>query len=299
MITGWHIFPKPIILKVSGKDARRYLHNRLSNDIRSLEPGCAMRAAALTAQGRVEGLFTVFCAASDLFYLACDGGDAAEVRAALSRFIVADRVSVEDLSESSTFAHVAAVPEAIKGAVAVQEPSMLLCAEYARIAELGTDVLLVGMAHGEAERLFRERLPGPLSHEGYELLRLKRGTPAYPSEVTSEIILTESGLYDAVSFTKGCYVGQEVLERSDAIGKLPRALERIQLGGIVAVPAGTEIIGAAGERIGQAVSAAPDPAGQATFVFAILRNGKYGSGDAVTCAGASGVILARPAGMGR
>lgn len=299
MMTEWHIFSQPIVLKVSGKDARRYLHNRLSNDIRALELGQSVRAAALTAQGRVEGLFTVFCAGSDLFFLACDGGDAAGVRAALSRFIVADRVSVEDVSESSVFVHAVGTTDSIRSAVAVSEPARLLCADNSRLAEHGTDLLIVGIERGAAAKLLREKLPEPMLPARYELLRIKHGTPAYPDEVNEGIILTESGLYDAVSFSKGCYVGQEVLERSDAIGKLPRALERIQLSGLAAPPAGMEVCAASKERIGQVVSAAPDPEGPSTFVFALLRSGKYCIGDAVTCAGASGAILGRAKGTGR
>jgi len=142
--------------------------------------------------------------------------------------------------------------------------------------------------------MLRARLGEPLTEELYERLRIMHGEPAFPSEVNGDVILTETGLFDAVSFTKGCYVGQEVIERSDAIGKLPRSLERIRLGGHAEVAPDTEVLSAVGERLGKVLTCAQGRGGEPTFVFALLRTGKYGIGDLVTCAGAKGEILARP-----
>ncbi len=293
MSLDWHILPSAIVLKVSGKDARRYLNSRLSNDLRAAQPGDAVRAAALTAQGRVEGLFTVFVQPSDTFYLACDAGPREEVVAALKRFIVADRVAVEDLSSQASLVHIAA--ETSQAAALLQSVGgeLLGAAACARVSEKGSDCLLLGASHQQLSDSLRAQLREPLSSDEYRLRRLKYGLPVFPDEVNGETILTEAGLYEAVSFTKGCYVGQEVLERSDAIGKLPRALELIRLSGTTAPQPGTAITSSSGEAFGKTVSAAVDAAQGATFLFALLRTGKYGVGDKVGCAGMEGEIVQR------
>ena len=74
MSRKWIHLEDAVVLRVSGKDARRYLNNRLSNDLRSAKPGDVVRAAALTPQGRVEGLFSVFIENEEVFLLVCVGG---------------------------------------------------------------------------------------------------------------------------------------------------------------------------------------------------------------------------------
>jgi len=293
MSTPWYLFLHPVVLKVGGKDARRYLHNRLSNDIRALQAGEACRAAALTAQGRVEGLFAVFADSEDTFYLVCDAGDREAVRAAVGRFIVADRVTIEDISDSCTVFHVGDEPEFTKTKLDPHASSKLLVLPHARVGTFGTDVLTLPNSQLSYETLVAH-LGESLTPDRYAYLRIAHGEPTFPDEVHGEVILTEAGLYDAVSFTKGCYVGQEVIERSDAIGKLPRALERIRLVEPSEIAVDTEVLSASGERIGKVVSCAPGTEGASTFVFALLRTGKYGIGDSVSCAGLSGEILARP-----
>lgn len=293
MSLDWHILPSAIVLKVSGKDARRYLNSRLSNDLRAAQPGDAVRAAALTAQGRVEGLFTVFVQPSDTFYLACDAGPREEVVAAFKRFIVADRVTVEDLSAQACLVHIAAEKSHIAALLQSARGELLGAAPCARVGETGSDCLLLGASHQQVADALRAQLGEPLSSDEYRLRRFKHGLPVFPDEVNGETILTEAGLYDAASFTKGCYVGQEVLERSDAIGKLPRALELIRLSGATPPAPGSAVTSSAGDVLGKAVSAAVDEAQAATFLFALLRTGKYGVGDKVACAGMEGEIVLR------
>ena len=100
-----------------------------------------------------------------------------------------------------------------------------------RVSTVGSDVILVTEVPIDGLRRLKELFGPALSEESYNLLRIKQGVPVYPDEINEDVILSECGVLDAVSFSKGCYVGQEVIERSDAIGRLPRALERIRLVG--------------------------------------------------------------------
>ena len=101
-MANYYLYPEAIIIKVSGKDAGRYLQARLSNDINKLSEGESCLAACLTPQGKTEALFTVYKAAEE-YLLFCSGGDPETVKAGLARFIVADRVDLEFLSPESKY----------------------------------------------------------------------------------------------------------------------------------------------------------------------------------------------------
>lgn len=293
MSIPWILFSDAIVLKASGKDARRYLNNRLSNNLQSLNPGGATRAAALTAQGRVEGLFTIFAQPADVFYLVCDGGSRDEVAAALKRFIVADRVVVEEISAQCVFVHIAAVSEEAQQLLSPCKAELQMISARPRVAQQGVDCLVVGEAASRISAQLEAACGEPLNSAEYKLRRLSMGFASFPEEINGDIILTEAGMRDSVSFTKGCYVGQEVIERSDARGKLPRSLELLRLSGQAEVPPGAPVLSATGEALGKTVSCAVDTVNRTTFLFALLRTGKYGSAERVECSGLAGQVLSR------
>lgn len=292
MSLSWYLQPAPIVFKVTGKDSRRYLNNRLSNDLRTIQPGSSIVAGALTPQGRVEGLFTVYVEANDTFYLASDGGERQPLFAALGRYIVADRVSIVDCSSESLVGHI------VGGAkVPVPEGAISLSSPRKRFATEGRDFLVVSPSILEAREALIKELGAPLSKESYDRARFEGGFVEYPTEVNDNIILTEAGLRDAVSFQKGCYVGQEVIERSDAIGKLPRRVERLVFDGLVPVEPGGTIVGAADKPIGRVLSAIPCAEVSRTYVFALLKSGAYAANDTVRCETSQGRILSLEGGV--
>jgi folate-binding protein YgfZ len=280
----WFELTSPIIAEVQGRDARRYLNNRLTADIRQLEPGHALEAAALNPQGRVEGVFLVFCDSAESFLLAAPGGNRDEVLSALSRYKVADRVTIADLSSRYRYFHVAPSsgeelsPQAFSGRVA----------RVRRLPLSGIDVLVP--RENEDPFVPPAQWAEELTDARFALLRFKAGAPIFPTEVSSDGILSEYGMNALVSFTKGCYVGQEVIERSDAIGRLPRTLERIVFDGTHVLPHDAPV-SAFDSSIGRIVSSVVDIENGWSGAFALLRTGKYDIGGAVTCSGLTGVVV--------
>lgn len=278
----WCAFSAPIILKVFGKDSQRYLNARLSNDSRSVSAGGSYEAAALTAQGRIEGHFHVMCMAEGDYLLFCEGGDRNAVRSAFSRYIVADRVTVTDLSDewkafvvaptTGELAEISTIASQL-GAVVIHAPvlsessAFILCSSVSSAELLATVIRISG---------------SELSEEQFNFKRAERGVPFFPSELNESVMLTESGLTNAVSFTKGCYVGQEVVERSDAIGKVPRLLQRITYECEKEPETGTAIKATDGSEIGKVVSSYRAPEANRYISFCLLRNGRFHRGDAVT-----------------
>jgi folate-binding protein YgfZ len=279
----WKFLGSSVVLSVEGADARRYLHNRLSNSIRDLAIGSSIDAAALNAKGRVEALFLVSCTGEEKFLLCADGGDAEFVRDALMRFAVADRVVCTDISERSVRAHAIDV---ISGDCVPD-----VSARKERIADSGFDVVWFDRSYADIRISLEETMGLEASDREYFVARWNRGVAVFPDEINSDMILTESGMMNAVSFNKGCYVGQEVIERSDAIGKLPRTLARIRLESSVLVEGGATVYKSDGTSIGKAISCGLDMESSSVLVFAMLGAGKYQPGESITCADIRGVVL--------
>jgi folate-binding protein YgfZ len=289
----WYQLAEACCFAVTGKDARRYLHNRLSQDIRALPVNAQVQAAALSAQGRIEGYFSVYCKADDDFIVLADGGDSNSLRGILSRFIVADRVAVSMLPDPVQLLHLAASYEEVRDALAANGIEYECCYPRRRIASSGTDVLVQGDNVQKLARYCEHNLETPLSHDQYRVHRWKCGVPSYPEELGDQIILTEAGIPEAVCFSKGCYVGQEVIERSDAIGKLPRALERCVSDELLSVERGATVLNLQGEPIGKVISVYSDRVAARECLFVLLKTGKYTPGERVSCGGVLGTLVAR------
>jgi folate-binding protein YgfZ len=286
MIFQWFLIDSAITFRVSGKDSTRYLHNRLSNDIRSLGVGDSCLAAALSAQGRVEGLFSVSRLGESEFLLSSDGGDATKLSEILRRFVVADRVTFEDISEDLAVIHVAVSRDDLYPKLKDLGVVPLSIMDRARVSSFGVDIVINISDAG----IFQQSFGEPLSKSSYEHLRWEFGIPVYPAEVNDSGMLLEYGLRNAVSFTKGCYVGQEVVERSDAIGKLPRQIARIRLTGSDSLSGGESVITLSGEALGKVVSVIPAPEQKGLLLFALLKSEKYKHGDLVMVAGRQGQV---------
>jgi folate-binding protein YgfZ len=205
-----------LVFEATGKDIVRYLHNRLTNDVRGLKIGQATRAAALTPQGKIEAELAVVFTAPDQYLLVTDGGDPTAVEKALTRFVVADRVTIINRTDSFLLLHFyAPVPEELTAA------GHLLI--HQRSALVGTDLLIPNDQRGATTELLATSGWSSLSHEEQRTLRYQAGIPSYPDELYG-VLLPEADLPNLVSFQKGCYAGQEVVEKIAARGRPPRLI---------------------------------------------------------------------------
>ncbi len=133
----------------------------------------------------------------------------------------------------------------------------------------------------------------------YERLRVAAGLPAARHELTEEYIPLEAGLWDSVSFTKGCYIGQEIIARMESRGKLAKTLVKLQLS--VLVPLGTPIR-AADETVGVLTSIAEPPmplAGVAAFGLGFIKPAFAALGTRLQVGEASAEVVPAPLIIGR
>lgn len=290
-------FPLASVFEVMGQDSQRYLNSRLTNDLLKLAPGSGLQAAALSAQGKTQGLFTVCRLEERKFMLVCDGGEAGRVFAALKQFIIADRVSVLANTEHFKLFHVYShgpqfseqIPllrSAWTALQPLQEEFSWTQIEHgfiirrSRGAEPGYDVLI---SAGVASQ-FTSELKNCAAREAEsslrQLMRLKAARPEFPTEINDSRLFPESGLVSAVSFKKGCYVGQEVVSKLDSVGKLAQVLSLLKLEANVALlPDAVVSWGSGedqpGEPIGKVLSFASDAEANLTWCFAAVRNDSH------------------------
>lgn len=300
--------PKALVFQIGGLHAERYLQARLTNDIKRLGVGSGCLAAALTPQGRTQGLFRVGRVSADSFLLTCDGGNSDAVLPALKKYIAADRLTVDDRSSELFVLHILGSIDGVERllSAALRLPSVVMpahelsvqpCADgyiqaARRSADLGFDVVVGRKLLGDLDSFLISDGAEALSEADRTMLRIRAGVLSFPEELNEDALFSEAGLLNAVSFKKGCYVGQEVVEKIDAIGKLSRKLRRVRLDGLPAVTPSQAVLSSSGEEIGEIVTAASDRANQKTWIFASMKNTAAGQpGAVVSVLDATGVIV--------
>ncbi|MBN8550192.1 MAG: hypothetical protein J0M12_12815 [Deltaproteobacteria bacterium] len=304
--------PSAVILSASGPHAERYLQIRLTNDLKQLTAQRALQAAALTPQGRTEALFTVFSVAPNSYMLIADGGNPQVVLEGLTRFVVTERIEFRDVSSEYVLIHM--IPNREKedmGAFVPVAPShghdfsrvsagSIQFISRQRSAEQGWDIVVPREQSAAFISRLVEKKAVEISSAEQELLRLRAGIPMFPVEIGPEHIFSESGLTQAISFTKGCYTGQEVIAKIDALGKPPRRLLQLKLAGAKAISQKAPVEAEGETRsAGEILSSAVDQESECTWAFASIRSSIDTTKVAISVEGRSATVGASVAAAAR
>jgi folate-binding protein YgfZ len=250
------------VLDVTGPDRESFLQGQCTNDVRALGPGEVLRAAVLTSKGKLAAFFR--CArADDRFRLLGEGCLAAELAPHLRRSLVFTRAAVEEASDLDRIDFYGTPPAALPAA-----PGR-------RVVSGQVDGVRVDVWPGESEwsavaLVERDRAGellaalGPdlreIADEEAETARVEAARAAWNVDVDGTRLPDEAGFEDAISRTKGCYVGQEIVARRKTYGRLHRRLVRWSFPNGV-VPAGTTLVGGPGgtDELGNVTSAVHSP----------------------------------------
>jgi len=196
--------------RLTGPDAARYLNGQVTNDVARLAAGHACYAAVCTAKGRMEGDISIALHAGE-FYL-----DAASVLreglgARLEKYLIADDAAFEDVGDLWSLRHVF-------GATPPPAPEAGFVIAYARFGVPGHDVWVANPNPAIAG--------ATVETDVLETLRLEHGLPRWGAELTTNTLPPEAGphMLAAISYTKGCYVGQETIARLKSVGHVNRSL---------------------------------------------------------------------------
>ena len=299
---------------VSGADRASYLQGLLTNDIAALEPGEGCYAAYLTPQGRMIADLFVY-ELGDVILLTVPRTQHRAVLDKLDQFIFSEDVQLGDASD--VFSTTAIVgPEAariVSRLTSIAEAELTTMPEHGnrrgtfngqgvivvRVTDPGEPGydLHVETAHDEALRraLEDERVPF-LDPDTADVLRVEAGIPRFGRDMNEETIPLEAGIESrAISFSKGCYVGQEVIIRviHRGHGRVARKLVGLVIDG-EAVPApGTRAI-ADGRDIGEVTSSAMSATLKRPVALAYLHRDFLAPGTAIVVDGDPAVVTALP-----
>jgi len=264
---GARLVPRDLI-EVRGPDACDYLQGQCSQDVAALSVGQAADSLLLAPQGRVIALIRVTRLAQDAYLLDVDGGHGAVVRDRLARFKLRSRFEMTELDWAVVALRGARTME-LSGAVGAQ---VVLPVDWNGWA--GLDLL------GPRESITVTAALRWCGEAAWEACRIEAGIPAMGAELDEKTIPAEAGLVGrAVSFTKGCYTGQELVARIDARGaRVPRNLRGI----VIATPltataladafVGAELVSGEGERsVGRITSAAWSPGLEAVVALGYVH----------------------------
>ncbi len=235
-------------LRLTGNDRVRYLNGQVTNDVRKANAEASLMACVLTAKGKTDGL--VFITTEDDALLLDADADLRETLAArLERYIIADDVTLEDVTDEFALFHVL-------GESAPLLPNEPNWRRSKRFGLTGWDLLVPAAEHAQVLQALAALQPLASDDEA-ERFRIEQGIPRAGRELTGEIIPVEANLEaDAIDYAKGCYIGQEVISRMKMSGKTNKRLRGlISLEGTPLAPAMKLFDSVSGKEVGRITSA--------------------------------------------
>jgi len=265
-------------IRATGEDRVRLLHALTTNHVQGLAAGQGLYAFFLNAQGRVLADAIVLCG-DDHLLISTEPETRQRVFEHIDHYIIADDVTLEDATET-TCEFALEGPAAAERLAALGAP--VPAADYS-FAAWNTATVVHASATGapgfrliapvEAQAQLRTALASiapEASADDVLSVRLEHGRPRYGDDITDRYIAHETGQLQALSFQKGCYLGQEIVERVHSRGLVNRQLMALAIAGAAIPHRGEKILN--GEKeIGEVTSAAWSPAGDVVRALAYLR----------------------------
>ena len=202
-------------LRLTGADTFRFINGQITNDLRKLSESAAIEACVLNAKGKLNAHIFI-TALGQSFLIDADPELREMLRARLERYVIADDVQIEDITDEFSLFH-----------VLTQEPPTLNSVRIVsavRFATTGWDVLSDSARHEPV----RQELASAylfIDSAGADVMRIEQGLPRWGRELTEEIIPIEANLEQrTIDYEKGCYIGQEVISRIKMSGQTNKRL---------------------------------------------------------------------------
>lgn len=293
-------------LLISGKDRTRWLNGMITNNIRDLAEGRGVYAFILTPQGHNQGDLVAYNR-GEYLVATTDREQVEKIKTVLQRYIIMDKVEIEDISEKLVSVGVAGpkAAETLTHAgieVSQLEPGHIIDAVWhdagisiARNAHPQMDGYEIWLAPENVEKLWDALVRSgakPAGSDAFESYRIARGVPRYGLDLRERDLPQETGQEHALNFSKGCYIGQEIVERIRARGNVHRTLIGFEVQGEPPQP-GTKIR-ANDKDVGEITSATRLPGSERTIALGYLRREVAAPGTAMQAGEQSATVASLP-----
>ncbi|MBL8208632.1 MAG: aminomethyltransferase family protein [Blastocatellia bacterium] len=256
-------------LEVRGKNAVQFINGLVTNDVKSLQSGQGVLAAFLNVQGKVVSLCRFYQTGAHLL-VEYDVTNREAIFKNLSRFVPAGEFFVKDVSDELALLSVQGPNAAELLSALIAQPieavpeyrnyhcelggTNVLIASHSRAGSVGFDVFVPTDAKATVRQILLDGGAIPAGSEALEVARLEAAMPREGVDITENNILLEAGYSNAISYTKGCYLGQEIIARIHYRGQPARQLRGLIIDATEPPIKGTELWAADGKKVGEITS---------------------------------------------
>jgi folate-binding protein YgfZ len=259
-------------LRLTGTDRVRWLNGMITNNIRDLAPQHGVYGFLLNPQGHILGDLTAYNR-SDSIVVSTEASQLEKILATFDHYIIMDDVEVANIADQIASVGVAGPKsEAVLNATGVGIPSL----QPLQMAEISWQGSLVTLIRGEHDKypsfelsVAPDRVPAllsalqaagavPVGADALELYRIALGVPRYGQDIRERDLPQETEQERALNFNKGCYIGQEIVERIRSRGNVHRKFTGFKLNGTPPAPGAK--IQSQGKEVGEITSATVIPA---------------------------------------
>jgi folate-binding protein YgfZ len=284
-------------LEVSGPDAAKFLHNLTTNDVKRLPVGRGCEAFVTSPQGKTLAFVSILARPGSLL-VRSDPDGLASALPHLQKYGIFDDVELADRTDDSREYHlagpgaeawVASAGGTIPAAddLAFVEARVLgrdaLCVRESPTGRPGLTLIAFGPEAAKLGDALREQGPVEIDAETFEALRIEAGTPAFGREVSENNLPQEIGRDDrAISFVKGCYLGQETVARLDALGHVNRIVRGLRFEPAAPRPPAGAALESDGKKVGVITSSAFSPGWKSCVGLGVVRVSHAAPGTALS-----------------
>jgi hypothetical protein len=273
-------------IELTGKDCRSFLHNFCTNDIKRLKSGQGCEALVTNVKGRILAHIFVFAADTSTWIEAGPGDDAPLV-AHFERYLFHEDVQLR--ARTAQYGELLLAGPGSRDVLSRWSPDTrsleslqhALC-EHAgqrlvvrRLDLLGTPGYLLSMDRARLVDVWNGLLSEgatPCGAEAFHAARIEAGFPLYGLDLSESNLAQEAARTQrAISFNKGCYLGQEPIARIDSLGHINRELCRVRIASEVVPDPGAAVVAAEGQQVGVVTSAARIPGESHSVALACVR----------------------------
>ena len=298
---GLIALPNAHTIELSGPDSRRFANGMFTNNIRRLQPGEGNRSAMCDDRGIVQGLLDIYCTEEDRFVGVLEGVTATWFEKRYEMYIVFDDVEMTVSNqapwmwslqgpEAAEILRTAGLPTPLSQGNHLVTESGIRVANKDRSGMGGFDLFLSeDDVRNVTKRLF-EAGAVPMGHTTLDAIRIGHGRARWPTDGGEKSFVHELAINEEVcNFNKGCYLGQEIINRIDVKGQVNKRLTRIVVQHDDTAPIGSEVF-LGDSRVGKVTSAALTN-GQ-SIALVVLRKAAWEPGTEVEIDAANDRLLA-------